>query len=277
MIENIFLICKGVGTYASAALGGLLFLYAFAGQFQRVKALSTPRFCQGKNVILTGATGGLGKALAAQLSKNGVRNLVLSGRDETSLALIADECKKATESMNVHIIPCDLSDLTAVEKLASSTLEICNIDIFIHCGGISSRSSFLDTNINVDKTIMTINFFSGALLAKKFVPGMMQRKSGRVIWISSVQGLCKFSKTISEDFFSREFVLIMNLIIILMRSWDALQNKLCRIKICCPRLLRSSSEVRWTLIFVDDLIMSQRVMIVELIDCINITCHASFL
>ena len=131
MIENSMFFSKGSenGTHVTVALG-LVVLCIFSTQFMRVKALTTPRFCQGKSILITGATGGLGKALAVQLSENGAKNLVLSGRDLSSLASVATECRDKG-ALNVHVVPCDLSDLDAVEKLASATLNLCDIDIFI--------------------------------------------------------------------------------------------------------------------------------------------------
>jgi dehydrogenase/reductase SDR family protein 7B len=61
--------------------------------------------------------------------------------------------------------------------------------VLINNGGVSSRSSFLDTKPEVDAMVMQINFLSGASLAKAVVPGMVDRKSGAILWISSVQGL----------------------------------------------------------------------------------------
>ena len=72
------------------------------------------------------------------------------------------------------------------------------IDVLINNGGVSSRSRFVDTSWQVDQRLMQINFLAGAALAKAVVPGMLQQggdgeggagDGGRIIWISSVQGL----------------------------------------------------------------------------------------
>jgi short-subunit dehydrogenase len=70
---------------------------------------------------------------------------------------------------------------------------MCNqrIDILINNGGVSSRSKFLDTKLVVDEQVMQVNFFAGAALAKDLVPGMSKQGFGKIIWVSSVQGLCK--------------------------------------------------------------------------------------
>lgn len=97
-------------------------------------------------------------------------------------------------SIKVEIVACDLQDKTSVNKLASQSLQLAQqsssgtIDVLINNGGISSRSSFLETKLDVDEKLMQVNFFSGAVLAKRLVPGMVEKGSGMVIWISSVQG-----------------------------------------------------------------------------------------
>lgn len=97
-------------------------------------------------------------------------------------------------SMKVEIVACDLEDKTSVNKLASQSLQLAQqsssgtIDVLINNGGISSRSSFLETKLDVDEKLMQVNFFSGAVLAKRLVPGMVEKGGGMVIWISSVQG-----------------------------------------------------------------------------------------
>ena len=115
----------------------------------------------------------------------------------------------------MEVVTCDLADGDSVDRLAMESLRLASerggggrrrrdpssssssssnedvgggvVDVLINNGGVSSRSSFLETNIDVDEKIMRINFLSGARLAKRLVPAMMV-DGGRVIWISSVQG-----------------------------------------------------------------------------------------
>jgi dehydrogenase/reductase SDR family protein 7B len=176
-----------------------------------------------KSILLTGASRGLGKSLAHALSICQPSLLILSGRDEKALKEVQQECLQiasskqqsqggsrsvitddsSTSTMRVEIVVCDLADRHSVEQLATTSLQLAkqhstgnssissrgnNIDILINNGGISSRSSFLTTDLAVDEKLMQVNFFSGVALAKKLVPGMVARGTGKVIWISSVQG-----------------------------------------------------------------------------------------
>jgi dehydrogenase/reductase SDR family protein 7B len=147
----------------------------------------------GKNALLTGASGGLGKALALRLSQCGVSTLILSARSEASLKAVAKECQEQSpnKSFYIHCLVCDLSDPESVTSLASQALQISSnqIDMLINNGGVSSRSSFLDTTPDVDRLVMQVNFLAGAALAKALVPSMVHRNHGQIVWISSVQGL----------------------------------------------------------------------------------------
>jgi dehydrogenase/reductase SDR family member 7B len=152
---------------------------------------------RGKKVLLTGASGGLGAQLATQLAVCGVSAIVLSARKDDALKQIAEQCKDVlsdtttTTTTQVYTVTCDLSDKSSVEKLGQEALKLCDgtIDCLINCGGVSSRSNFVDTQPDIDEKVMQINFLSGALLAKQLVPSMVDQHSGRIIWISSVQGL----------------------------------------------------------------------------------------
>lgn len=148
-------------------------------------------FC-GKNVLLTGASGGLGQALALQLAHCGVKTLILSARSQDLLQQVADDCHGINSSTTIHTLPCDLSNPDSVTALGQEAVKLSDVDILINNGGVSSRSRFVDTKPEVDAKVMQINFLSGASLAKAIVPGMIQRGYGSVIWISSVQGLCKY-------------------------------------------------------------------------------------
>jgi dehydrogenase/reductase SDR family protein 7B len=152
---------------------------------------STKRVFRGRSVLLTGASGGLGAQLAVQLAQCKVQSLVLSARKEDALQKMLEECNEISPETTVSFVKCDLSDRESVLNLGKEALALCGgaIDILINCGGVSSRSSFVDTKLEIDEMVMQINFLSGAALAKAVVPNMVLNKFGKIIWISSVQGL----------------------------------------------------------------------------------------
>lgn len=149
-------------------------------------------FYESKNILLTGASSGLGYAFALQLAKCGANTLLITARKEKELEQVAEECRKvaSVSDLEVKSLLADLSDKNSVAKLAENALKICpDIDVLINNGGVSSRSNFMDTSIEVDERVMQINFLSGAALAKAVVPGMAKKGQGTILWISSVQGL----------------------------------------------------------------------------------------
>jgi dehydrogenase/reductase SDR family protein 7B len=183
-----------------------------------------------KSILITGASRGLGRSLALTLSTCNPSLLILSGRDEAALKTVQEECyvllfqssrgggAVERKIMKVEIVVCDLANRASVEQLAETSLNLARdhhlssdntnssgtIDILINNGGISSRSSFLETSIDVDERVMQVNFFAGVTLAKKLVPSMIDvegmsstsstgektttTKKKRIIWISSIQG-----------------------------------------------------------------------------------------
>jgi dehydrogenase/reductase SDR family member 7B len=175
---------------------------------------STSEAFRGTNVLITGASSGLGQALAVTLAQQcHVRTLILSARRSDALEQVADQCRRRrsasgaessaqSPALTVHIVPCDLADPVSVANLGQKAIALCGtINVLINNGGVSSRSAFIDTDIAVDERIMQINFLAGAALAKTVVPTMMNSNSkenenvtkkktkNRIIWISSVQGL----------------------------------------------------------------------------------------
>lgn len=143
-------------------------------------------------MLLTGASSGLGRSFALQLAKCGVKTLILSARKQKELEAVAEECRNVSSAsdLKVKIILGDLADKASVNKLATAALAFCpTIDVLINNGGVSSRSNFVDTSIDVDERLMQINFLAGAALTKHVVPGMVAKGQGAIIWIGSVQGL----------------------------------------------------------------------------------------
>jgi dehydrogenase/reductase SDR family protein 7B len=152
---------------------------------------STKLVFQGRSVLVTGASGGLGAQLAIQLAQCKVQSLVLSARKEEALQKLVEECKGVSPETTISFVKCDLSNRESVLNLGKEALVLCDgvIDILINCGGVSSRSNFVDSKLEIDEMVMQINFLSGAALAKAVVPNMILNKFGKIIWISSVQGL----------------------------------------------------------------------------------------
>ena len=138
-----------------------------------------------KIVWITGASSGIGKALALELSKQNAK-LILSSRNETKLNLVKSECEN---SSNVKILPLDLEDYKSLFSITEEALLLFDgVDILFNNGGISQRSLAKDTSIEVDKRIMDINYLGTVALTKAILPHFIKKNSGHFIITSSIVG-----------------------------------------------------------------------------------------
>ena len=109
---------------------------------------------KGKTVWITGASSGIGKALAIKFGSLGA-NLVLSSRKEDQLMEVANLC-----NTEVLILPIDLEKSSNFsEKVVKVVSKFKSIDLLINNGGISQRSRASETDMEVDRKIMEVNYF----------------------------------------------------------------------------------------------------------------------
>ncbi|XP_055540320.1 dehydrogenase/reductase SDR family protein 7-like isoform X2 [Wyeomyia smithii] len=148
----------------------------------------------GKVVVITGASSGLGEALAHVFFLAGCK-VVLCARRRNELERVRKDLLALYTTMETHspvILPLDLSDISSLPLKIKEVLEIHgHIDIVINNGGVSIRSDCLSTAMDVDIKVMLVNYFGTVALTKACLPSMIERKQGRIVCISSVQG--KFS------------------------------------------------------------------------------------
>jgi dehydrogenase/reductase SDR family protein 7B len=148
-----------------------------------------PNSLNGKIVWITGATSGIGEALAKECYLAGAR-VILSARRAKELERVAAECEKLGRGHHPDILALDLSNLDQLKEKAEEAISLHGrIDILINNGGISTRSSAIDTSFDVDQQVMNVNFFSAVLLTKSVLPSMIEQRSGTIVSVSSVQGL----------------------------------------------------------------------------------------
>lgn len=140
-----------------------------------------------KIVWLTGASSGIGEALAYQLAANGAK-LILSARREQELQRVAEHCQQEYKT-EVRILLLDLSKPNTLKNKAQQALNFYGkIDIIIHGSGVTQRSTVSETQIDVERYIMEVNFFGAIALTKVILSQWQQEKSGHLIIISSLVG-----------------------------------------------------------------------------------------
>jgi dehydrogenase/reductase SDR family protein 7B len=144
------------------------------------------KFFDGKVIWITGASSGIGEALAVKLSAWNTR-LILSSRRWEELERVKDSLSMLPE--NVHVLPLDLGNPGSLEEKAKEALKVFGrIDILINNGGISQRALVMETSIETDRMIMEINYFSGVILTKSIMPSMIAAGHGHIVAVSSVTG-----------------------------------------------------------------------------------------
>lgn len=139
-----------------------------------------------KVVWITGASSGIGEALAYEFNKKGAR-LILSARRTEELERVKQQCNNHED--HVRILPLDLSEAATMQQKAEEAIEFFGgIDMLINNGGISQRATAADADMETIRKIMEVNFFGTVALTKAVLPGMISNKSGHIVTISSVMG-----------------------------------------------------------------------------------------
>jgi short-subunit dehydrogenase len=127
-----------------------------------------------KVVWITGASSGIGKALAIQLSKLDAK-LILSARNEEKLNVVKQECEN---SEMIKILPLDLENYSNFDvKVTEAINWFGRIDVLVNNGGISQRSLASETLLDVDKRIMDINYLGTVALTKALLPHFIDNKN----------------------------------------------------------------------------------------------------
>ncbi len=137
----------------------------------------------GKTALVTGATGGIGGAIARALAAQGARVAVSGTRVEALDALVAELGDGAVA------LPCNLADAASVEALIpAADAAIGQVDILINNAGITRDNLFLRMKDDEWDQVIAINLTASFRLMRASVKGMMRRRNGRIISIGSVVG-----------------------------------------------------------------------------------------
>jgi len=137
----------------------------------------------GKNALVTGASGGLGGAIAKSLYDAGA-TVALSGTRVAPLEELA-----ASLGDRAHVLPCNLSDAEAVTALPKQAAEAMgSVDILVNNAGITRDNIFMRMSDDEWASVLEVNLTSTMRLCKGVIRGMMKARWGRIVNISSVVG-----------------------------------------------------------------------------------------
>lgn len=139
-----------------------------------------------KVIWITGASSGIGEALALELAKREAR-LILSARRTDELTRVGG--LTGLPGLDLMILPFDLNDTSNASSLVAQVMnKFGRIDILINNGGYSQRSAAIDTPAEIDRKIMEVNYFAHVNITKAVLPYMKRQKSGHIVVISSIAG-----------------------------------------------------------------------------------------
>ncbi|MFN8322333.1 MAG: SDR family oxidoreductase [Chitinophagales bacterium] len=143
-------------------------------------------FFDNKVVWITGASSGIGEALAYAFAKRKVK-LILSARRTDELERVKKNCNLPEE--NIMLLTMDVSKYNEAEEKANLVLaRFQRVDILINNAGLSHWSKIKDMTMEVLKQIIDTNFMGNAALTKALLPSMLNNKQGNIVVISSILG-----------------------------------------------------------------------------------------
>ena len=146
--------------------------------------MGTDRFA-GQVVWITGASSGIGRALALAFDRLGAK-LILSGRDPGALESVREACGRPGA---VHLLPVDLSMRETMPAQADAALgRWGHVDVMVHNAGIALRGRVAETPLRLDQQVMATNYLGPLALTKALLPSMLARGAGHFVVISSLSG-----------------------------------------------------------------------------------------
>ena len=137
----------------------------------------------GKSALVTGATGGIGGAVAKALHAQGAQ-VAISGTRREALETLATEL-----GSRVHIVPANLSDKDSVEALIpAAEAALGQVDILVNNAGVTRDNLFMRIKDEEWETVLRVNLEAAFRLSRAVIKGMMKRRWGRIVSVTSVIG-----------------------------------------------------------------------------------------
>jgi len=198
-------------------------------------------------IWITGASSGIGEALAYAFHEQGAR-LILSARRIAELERVRENCQG--DKSNIHILPVDLTDIESHTDVAKHAIHLYgHVDMLLNNGGISQRGLAHETQMDVIRQIMEVNFFGSINLTKQILPHMIEKKAGHIVIMSSVMG--KFGTRLRSSYAASKHAL---------HGWfDCLRQEIdvhnIDVSIVCPGFVKTN--VTFNALLADGTILSK--------------------
>jgi hypothetical protein len=195
IVASTFSFLWGIIKLIFTGYGGIWFWFGLLGLIVLLLVQAPVRFIKKKDfkvtsdqtVLITGASTGIGLALAKVFAQHGY-NLLLVSRSEDKLREAADKIKKSVPGFNkkVDYIPSDLSDTSSAQKLFDEvTSRGYHIDILVNNAGSGVAKKIAETDQKTQGDMCTLNVTSLTQLTSLFLPAMLEKKSGGILNVGS--------------------------------------------------------------------------------------------
>ncbi len=195
-----------------------------------MKMSPTPKW-----VIITGASSGIGKALAFEFAKNGF-DLFLTARNEGALTEIAEACRRKF-SVESEVFPADLADPDSTDRLVRK-ISGRRFEILVNNAGFGIKGDFAGTNIHDELMMLNVQLAALLRLTKAVLPKMIESQSGHILNVGSVYS---FAPAPMQSVYSASKAFILNFSL-------ALQNEVMganvRVSVVCPGITRTEFRTR---------------------------------
>ncbi|MCD9186038.1 MAG: SDR family oxidoreductase [Pyrinomonadaceae bacterium] len=188
-----------------------------------------------KSAIITGASSGIGKALAFELARNGY-DLFLTARNEDALQNVADECVKKI-GVKVEIFTADLADSGATGVLIKAIAKR-RFDVLVNNAGFGVKGNFAETNITEELEMLNVQLAAMLRLTKAVLPEMIEHKGGKILNIASVYS---FSPVPMQAAYSASKAFMLSFSSALQ---DELKETNIQVSVVCPGITQTEFRTR---------------------------------
>lgn len=192
-------------------------------------------FLMKKCVLITGASSGIGRALAFEFAKNGY-NIFLTARNEKALAEIGGECEKKF-GVKSEIFRADLVEAEAVKDLIE-TISKRSFDVLVNNAGFGVKGAFFETGIAEELEMLDVQLAAMLKLTKAVLPKMSERKSGKILNIASVYS---FAPVPMQAVYSASKAFILNFSAALRNELKAAN---VQVSVVCPGITQTEFRAR---------------------------------
>ncbi len=139
----------------------------------------------GQTIWITGASSGIGEALTLAMAREGAK-LILSSRRPEELERVRRSCARPDDHI---VVPLDLMRSDTFPAIVADVLARCgHVDILVNNGGVSQRALAAEVSLEVERSLMEVNYFGPVALTKALLPSMLARRAGHIVVVSSVMG-----------------------------------------------------------------------------------------